>query len=146
MRKILLAGIGGAVAGVVVSTQFAAPLVAQEAEKEKPVYQELDFFGDIFERIRHLLRRARRRQGADRERDQRHADASRSAFELHAARRLRRHEGADQGRVRRFGIEVTQENGFVKVVTPIEGTRPTAPVRAAGRPHRAGERRERQRA
>ena len=49
----------------------------------------------------HVLCRGGRRQGADRERDQRHADASRPAFELPAARRLRRHAGADQGRVRR---------------------------------------------
>ena len=52
MKKIWLAGVGGAVAGVLVSTQFAVPLLAQEADEQKSVYEELDLFGDIFERIR----------------------------------------------------------------------------------------------
>ncbi|HRQ32646.1 MAG TPA: hypothetical protein PLM89_06045, partial [Anaerolineales bacterium] len=52
MKKIWLAGVGGAVAGVIVSTQFAVPLLAQEADRQKSVYEELDLFGDIFERIR----------------------------------------------------------------------------------------------
>ena len=50
MKKIWMAGVGGAVAGVVVSTQFAAPILAQEAENERTVYEQLDLFGDIFER------------------------------------------------------------------------------------------------
>ena len=52
MKKIWMAGVGGAVAGAVVSTQFAAPILAQEAENERTVYEQLDLFGDIFERIR----------------------------------------------------------------------------------------------
>jgi carboxyl-terminal processing protease len=52
MKKIWLAGLGGAAAGVVVSTQFAAPILAQEADAQKSVYEQLDLFGDIFERVR----------------------------------------------------------------------------------------------
>ena len=101
MKKIWMAGIGGAVAGAVVSTQFAAPILAQEAENgalglraARPLRRHLRAHPQ-------LLRRAGRGQGADRERDQRHADAPRPALELPAARRLRRHARPDQGRVRR---------------------------------------------
>jgi carboxyl-terminal processing protease len=84
MNKIWMAGLGGAVAGVIVSTQFAGPIVAQEAEDGGSVYEQLDLFGDIFERVRAPTSR-RSREGADRERDQRDAPVARPAFELSAA-------------------------------------------------------------
>ena len=34
------------------TTQVAGPLVAQEADRKSSVYEQLDLFGDIFERIR----------------------------------------------------------------------------------------------
>ncbi len=52
MKNIWLAGAVGAAAGILVSTQFAGPIVAQEAEEERSVYEQLDLFGDIFERVR----------------------------------------------------------------------------------------------
>ena len=39
-------------AGIIATTQVAGPLLAQEAEKKADVYEQLDLFGDIFERIR----------------------------------------------------------------------------------------------
>ncbi|MEK6216474.1 MAG: peptidase S41, partial [Boseongicola sp.] len=52
MKKFVMAALGGTLAGVVATTQIAGPLVAQEAAKNANVYQQLDLFGDIFERIR----------------------------------------------------------------------------------------------
>ena len=52
MKKLMLAAAGGAIAGLVVTTQIAGPLVAQEVESKTSVYEQLDLFGDIFERIR----------------------------------------------------------------------------------------------
>ena len=52
MKKLMLATAGGAVLGLVVTTQIAGPLVAQEANENTSVYEQLDLFGDIFERIR----------------------------------------------------------------------------------------------
>ena len=52
MKKIWLAGLGGAVAGAVVSTQLAGPLLAQEAQKESSVYEQLDLFGNIITALR----------------------------------------------------------------------------------------------
>ncbi len=51
MKKFLAAGAGGAILGLLVTTQVAAPLIAQEAG-DQSVYQQLDLFGDIFNRIR----------------------------------------------------------------------------------------------
>jgi carboxyl-terminal processing protease len=52
MKKMLLAATGGAVLGLLVTSQIAGPLLAQEAEENTSVYEQLDLFGDIFERIR----------------------------------------------------------------------------------------------
>ena len=122
MRNIWLAGIGGAVAGVVVSTQFAAPIVAQEAEKEKSVYQQLDLFGDIFERIRTSYVE----EVDDKELIESAINGMLTHLDPHSS--YLPPDDFDDMRVQTkgefggLGIEVTQENGFVKVVTPIEGT------------------------
>ncbi|HVH04167.1 MAG TPA: PDZ domain-containing protein, partial [Amaricoccus sp.] len=122
MRNIWLAGIGGAVAGVVVSTQFAAPIVAQEAEKEKSVYQQLDLFGDIFERIRTSYVE----EVDDKELVESAINGMLTHLDPHSS--YLPPDDFDDMRVQTkgefggLGIEVTQENGFVKVVTPIEGT------------------------
>ena len=52
MRKFLTAVGGGALAGLIASTQIAGPLLAQEGKTQVNVYEQLDLFGDIFERIR----------------------------------------------------------------------------------------------
>jgi len=52
MKKFIMAAVGGTLAGVIMTTQVAAPLLAQEADKKVNVYEQLDLFGDIFERIR----------------------------------------------------------------------------------------------
>ena len=52
MRKFVMAALGGTVAGALLTTQVAGPLIAQETKKTTTVYEQLDLFGDIFERIR----------------------------------------------------------------------------------------------
>ena len=122
MRKIWLAGIGGAVAGVVVSTQFAAPIVAQEAEKEQSVYEQLDLFGDIFERIRTSYVE----EVDEKELIESAINGMLTHLDPHSS--YLPPDDFDDMRVQTkgefggLGIEVTQENGFVKVVSPIEGT------------------------
>ena len=122
MNKIWMAGIGGAVAGVLVSSQFAAPILAQEADKDKSVYQELDLFGDIFERIRSSYV-----EPVD---DKTLIEAAINGMLSH----LDPHSSylppddfddmqvQTKGEFGGLGIEVTQENGMVKVVSPIDGT------------------------
>ncbi len=52
MKKLALAAIGGTIAGMVMTAQLTGPLIAQEAARTKSTYEQLDLFGDIFERIR----------------------------------------------------------------------------------------------
>ena len=51
MKNYLMAGIGGTLAGILVTTQLAGPLVAQESGRNTSVYEQLDLFGNVFERV-----------------------------------------------------------------------------------------------
>ncbi len=122
MKKFLMAALGGTVAGVIATTQIAAPLLAQEAAKTENVYEQLDLFGDIFERIR-----AQYVEEVD-EGDLIEAaingmltslDPHSSYLSPKDALKMREQTRGEFGGL---GIEVTQEDGFVKVVSPIDGT------------------------
>ena len=52
MKKFVMAAVGGTLAGVLATTQVAGPLLAQDSARSASVYEQLDLFGDIFERIR----------------------------------------------------------------------------------------------
>jgi carboxyl-terminal processing protease len=52
MKKFMMATVVGTLAGGLLATQVAGPLLAQEADQRESVYEQLDLFGDIFERIR----------------------------------------------------------------------------------------------
>ena len=122
MKKFLMAAAAGILAGIVVTTQVAAPLLAQEAEKQTNVYEQLDLFGDIFERIR-----SQYVEEVD-EADLIEAaiNGMLTSLDPHSSY-LSPQDAADmrvqtRGEFGGLGIEVTQEDGFVKVVSPIDGT------------------------
>ncbi|MBU2981676.1 S41 family peptidase [Lentibacter algarum] len=122
MKKFLMAAAGGTLAGLVITTQVAAPLLAQESAKTTDVYQQLDLFGDIFERIR-----AQYVEEVD-EGDLIEAaiNGMLTSLDPHSSY-LSPDDAADmrvqtRGEFGGLGIEVTQEDGFVKVVSPIDGT------------------------
>ncbi|KEJ90480.1 S41 family peptidase [Sulfitobacter donghicola] len=122
MKKFLMAAAGGTVAGVLATTQIAAPLLAQEAAKTENVYEQLDLFGDIFERIR-----AQYVEEVDSgELIEAAIDGMLTSLDPHSsylspkdAAKMREQTRGEFGGL---GIEVTQEEGFVKVVSPIDGT------------------------
>ncbi|PIE13224.1 MAG: peptidase S41 [Rhodobacterales bacterium] len=122
MKKFLMAATGGILAGAVVTTQIAAPLLAQEAAKTTNVYEQLDLFGDIFERIR-----AQYVEEVD-EKDLIEAAINGMLTSLDPHSSFLPPDAAEDMRVQTrgefggLGIEVTQEDGFVKVVSPIDGT------------------------
>ena len=128
MRKLLMAAVTGIATGVIVTTQVAAPLLAQEAAKSQNVYQQLDLFGDIFERIR-----SQYVEDVDEgELIEAAIDGMLSSLDPHSSY-LSPQDAEDmrvqtRGEFGGLGIEVTQEDGFVKVVSPIDGT----PADAAG--------------
>ena len=122
MRKFAIAALGGTLAGVLLTTQIAGPLVAEEANKGGSVYEQLDLFGDIFERIRNqyvepvdegkLIEAAI--NGMLTSLDPHSSYLPADAF---ADMRVQ-----TRGEFGGLGIEVTQEDGFIKVVSPIDGT------------------------
>jgi carboxyl-terminal processing protease len=122
MKKFVMAALGGVVAGTVATTQVAGPLVAQEAEKNSSIYEQLDLFGDIFERIR-----AQYVEEVD-ERDLIESAINGMLTSLDPHSSYLSPDDADDMRVQTrgefggLGIEVTQEEGFVKVVSPIDDT------------------------
>ncbi|MDP5084916.1 MAG: S41 family peptidase [Yoonia sp.] len=128
MKKIMLAAAGGAVLGLVATTQLAGPLLAQESRSSTSVYEQLDLFGDIFERIRSNYVE----EVDDRELIEAAINGMLTSLDPHssylspeAAQRMRVSTSGEFGGL---GIEVTQEEGWVKVVSPMDGT----PADAAG--------------
>lgn len=122
MKKFVMAAVGGTLAGVIATTQIAGPLLAQEQVKTGNVYEQLDLFGDIFERIRaqyvedvepgDLIEAAINGMLTS-------LDPHSSYLSPKDASKMREQTRGEFGGL---GIEVTQEDGFVKVVSPIDGT------------------------
>ncbi|MDQ2090012.1 S41 family peptidase [Marimonas arenosa] len=122
MKKALIAACVGIISGAVVTTQVAAPLLAQEAARTTNVYQQLDLFGDIFERIRSQYVE----EVDETELIEAAIDGMLTSLDPHSSY-LSPEDAADmrvqtRGEFGGLGIEVTQEEGFVKVVSPIDGT------------------------
>ncbi len=122
MKKLIIVAAAGIISGAVATTQIAGPLLAQETQRSSSVYEQLDLFGDIFERIR-----AQYVEEVD-EADLIEAaiDGMLTSLDPHSS--YLSPDDAAQMRVQTrgefggLGIEVTQEEGFVKVVSPIDGT------------------------
>ncbi|PIE09655.1 MAG: peptidase S41 [Rhodobacterales bacterium] len=129
MKKVAMAATGGAVLALIATTQVAGPLMAQEGGgRASSVYEQLDLFGDIFERIRAQYVEE---VGPD-ELIEAAIDGMLTSLDPHSSY-LSPEDAADmreqtRGSFGGLGIEVTQEEGFVKVVSPMDGT----PADAAG--------------
>ena len=122
MNKVLIAAVGGVVAGALIVTQFIGPLVAQTANKDTSVYQQLDLFGDVFERIR-----AQYVEEVDNKKlIEAAVNGMLTSLDPHSSYMSADDYAAMQvetkGEFGGLGIEVTQQDGYVKVVSPIDGT------------------------
>ncbi len=122
MKRFVIAAAGGILAGILATTQVAGPLLAQENARSSSVYEQLDLFGDIFERIRSQYVE----QVDEGELIEAAIDGMLTSLDPHssylspddaAAMRVQ-----TRGEFGGLGIEVTQEEGFVKVVSPIDDT------------------------
>jgi carboxyl-terminal processing protease len=117
-----MAALGGTLAGAIATTQIAGPLLAQEATRNSSVYEQLDLFGDIFERIRSQYVE----EAEPSELIEAAINGMLTSLDPHSS--YLSPTDADAMRVQTsgefggLGIEVTQEEGFVKVVSPIDGT------------------------
>lgn len=128
MKTLAIAIGSGTILGLLLTTQIAGPLIAQEAAANQSVYQQLDLFGDVFQRIRadyveeaepsDLIEAAINGMLSS-------LDPHSSYLSAEAAAEMR---VQTQGEFGGLGIEVTQEDGWVKVISPMDGT----PADAAG--------------
>ena len=126
-RLILAAGFGLSL-GMMTALQFAAPVLAQSSNERSSVYEQLDLFGDIFERIRSQYVE----EVDEAELIEAAINGMLTSLDPHSSY-LSPKATADmrvqtRGEFGGLGIEVTQQDGFVKVVSPIDGT----PADAAG--------------
>ncbi len=122
MKKFVMAALGGTMAGALLTTQIAGPLIAQEASRQSSVYEQLDLFGDIFERIR-----AQYVEEVDEgELIEAAINGMLTSLDPHSSflppKDFDSMQVQTRGEFGGLGIEVTQEEGFVKVVSPIDGT------------------------
>ena len=122
MKKLMMAGVVGTLAGVLLTTQVAGPMLAQETAKDSSVYEQLDLFGDVFNRVR--------AQYVEPQDSKKLIEAAingmLTSLDPHSSY-LSASDFSDmqeqtRGEFGGLGIEVTQENGFVKVVSPMDGT------------------------
>jgi len=122
MKKFVLASLGGILGGVLIATQVTGPLLAQERSDTPNVYEQLDLFGNVFERIR-----------SEYVEDVDTSDLIAAAINgmltsLDPHSSYLPPEDFDDMRTQTrgsfggLGIEVTQEDGFIKVVTPMDDT------------------------
>src|SRR6056297_253334 len=128
MKKFAMAASGGILLGAIATTQIAGPLIAQEAQNNASVYEQLDLFGDVFERIRSEYVE----EADETELIEAAIDGMLTSLDPHSSY-LSPEDAAEmrtqtRGEFGGLGIEVTQEEGWVKVVSPMDGT----PAEAAG--------------
>ena len=122
MKKILMSALVGTLSGGIVVTQVAGPLVAQEAETEESVYQQLDLFGDVFERIRSQYVE----EVSTEDLVSAAINGMLTSLDPHSsylsAKDFEEMQVDTKGEFGGLGIEVTQEEGFIKVISPMDGT------------------------
>ncbi|MDB6178767.1 S41 family peptidase [Paracoccus sp. Z330] len=122
MKHYLIAGFGGILAGAVVTTQIAGPLVAQEAGNNVSVYEQLELFGNVFERVRADYVEA----PDDKQLIEAAINGMLTSLDPHSsflsADDYEEMQTQTRGSFGGLGIEVSQEDGLVKVVSPIDDT------------------------
>ncbi|MFC3182909.1 S41 family peptidase [Cypionkella sinensis] len=122
MKKMIIAALCGSIAGGVLTTQVAGPLIAQDATKNASVYEQLDLFGDVFERIR-----AQYVEDVDSKKLVEAAiNGMLTSLDPHSsymdAKAFEDMNTQTRGEFGGLGIEVTMEDGYIKVVSPMDGT------------------------
>ena len=121
MNRFAMAAGCGVLAGILATTQVAGPLLAQENE-EATVYEQLDLFGIVFERIRNQYVE----DVEEGELIEAAINGMLTSLDPHSSylppRAFEDMQTDTRGEFGGLGIEVTQEEGYVKVITPMDGT------------------------
>ena len=121
-KKVITAAVLGLITRAFITLEIAKPSNANEASENKSTYEQLSLFGDIFERIREkyveevndedLIRAA--------------INGMLTSLDPHSSylppNDFDQMKVQTRGEFGGLGIEVTQEEGYVKVVSPIDDT------------------------
>ena len=121
-KKVITAAVLGLITSAFITLEIAKPSNANEASENKSTYEQLSLFGDIFERIREkyveevndedLIRAA--------------INGMLTSLDPHSSylppNDFDQMKVQTRGEFGGLGIEVTQEEGYVKVVSPIDDT------------------------
>ena len=128
MKKIILAAFLGGTLGIFTAVKLTGPVLAENNSDKVDVYEQLDLFGDIFERIRSEYVE----EVSSKDLIEAAIDGMLTSLDPHSsylsADDAAKMKVQTRGEFGGLGIEVTQQEGFVKVVSPIDGT----PADAAG--------------
>ena len=121
-KKVITAAVLGLITSAFITLEIVKPTNANEASENKSTYEQLSLFGDIFERIREkyveevndedLIRAA--------------INGMLTSLDPHSSylppNDFDQMKVQTRGEFGGLGIEVTQEEGYVKVVSPIDDT------------------------
>lgn len=121
MKKTMTAMLLGAVAGIALTAQFGAPRLGTPAHAAS-TYEYLDLFGDVFERTRS----AYVEEVDEKELIEAAINGMLTSLDPHSSYlnpdNFTDMQDDTKGEFGGLGIEVTMEDGFVKVISPIDDT------------------------
>jgi len=121
MNKTLTAALFGAAAGIALTAQFGGPSLVKPAHAAS-TYEYLDLFGDVFERTRS----AYVEEVDEKELIEAAINGMLTSLDPHSSYlnpdNFTDMQDDTKGEFGGLGIEVTMEDGFVKVVSPIDDT------------------------
>ena len=122
MKKTLIAISAGIISAAVVTTQIAGPLVAQESTRQSTVYEQLELFGDIFERVRGEYVE----QVDDKALIEAAIDGMLRSLDPHSSY-LSADDAADMriqtsGEFGGLGVQVGVSDGFITIISPVDGS------------------------
>lgn len=121
MRTLTALLLGGAV-GAAATVYVSAPLIAQDSPQDRTVYENLDLFITIFEQVRdnyvEEVDQTELTEGA--------VNGMLSSLDPHSSylspTAMEKLDEQASGEFSGLGIEVTQEHGYIKVISPIDNT------------------------
>ena len=121
-KKFIIATVFGLITGALITLEIAKPISANESTVSKSTYEHLSLFGDIFDRIREKYVE----EVNDEELIRAAINGMLTSLDPHSSylppSDFDQMKVQTRGEFGGLGIEVTQDEGYVKVVSPIDDT------------------------
>ena len=121
-KKFIITTVFGLITGALITLEIAKPISANESTVSKSTYEHLSLFGDIFDRIREKYVE----EVNDEELIRAAINGMLTSLDPHSSylppSDFDQMKVQTRGEFGGLGIEVTQEEGYVKVVSPIDDT------------------------